>query len=138
MNCIFMYYDVTNKIYYYRICVWLCNMRGISRDDSSLFIRSRRNLPTFPCLTQSIFQIQMSEHQGFRISWSGEKSSTELFANMIHITEGICTPFSIRQFHLLGLLPPVDSHPRVLDNASGSGRQAEASLSSVCRCRQGN
>lgn len=67
----------------------------------------------------------MSQHQGFRISWSGEKSSTGLFANIIHITEAICTPFSIRQFHLLGLLPPVDSHPRVLDNACGSGRQTE-------------
>jgi len=45
--------------------------------------------------------------------------------NVIQLTETVCTPFAIRQYHLLGLLPPVDTHPRVLDNASGSGRQAE-------------
>jgi SAM-dependent methyltransferase len=67
----------------------------------------------------------MSAEQGFRISWAGETSASGNFANVIHITETICTPFAVRQFQLLGLLPPVDTHPRVLDNACGSGRQAE-------------
>ena len=67
----------------------------------------------------------MSQHQGFRISWAGEKSSGGDFASVIHITETICTPFAVRQFQLLGLLPPVDTHPRILDNACGSGRQTE-------------
>jgi trans-aconitate methyltransferase len=66
----------------------------------------------------------MSEHEGFRFSWSGESSSDSL-ASIIHITEVICTPFAVRQFNLIGLLPPLDSHPRVLDNACGSGRQTE-------------
>src|SRR2546423_11215590 len=63
----------------------------------------------------------MSE-EGFRIS---QTSMERDFANVIHFTESIGTPFALRQFHLLGLLPPVDGHPRVLDNACGSGRQAE-------------
>jgi SAM-dependent methyltransferase len=67
----------------------------------------------------------MSAEHGFRISWAGETSASGNFANVIHITETICTPFAVRQFQLLGLLPPVETHPRVLDNACGSGRQAE-------------
>lgn len=67
----------------------------------------------------------MSAKEGFRISWGGQASAGGDFANVIHITETICTPFAVRQFQLLGLLPPVDTHPRVLDNACGSGRQAE-------------
>jgi trans-aconitate methyltransferase len=68
----------------------------------------------------------MPEHQGYRISWSSQTSSKESLASIIHITETICTPFAVRQFHLLGLLPPNDSHPRVLDNACGSGCQTES------------
>jgi SAM-dependent methyltransferase len=67
----------------------------------------------------------MHERKGYRISWAGQTSSTGDFANVIHVTENICTPFALRQFQLLGLLPPVDTHPRILDNACGSGRQAE-------------
>jgi SAM-dependent methyltransferase len=67
----------------------------------------------------------MSEHQGFRISWSDQTSSSENLSSIIFITETICTPFAVRQFHLIGLLPPKDGHPRVLDNACGSGRQTE-------------
>ena len=68
----------------------------------------------------------MPEHQGFRISWSSQTSSSSELASIVYITETICTPFAERQFHLLDLLPPNNSHPRVLDNASGSGRQTEA------------
>jgi ubiquinone/menaquinone biosynthesis C-methylase UbiE len=67
----------------------------------------------------------MSEHQGFRIAWAEETSPTGGLAQIIQVTEAICTPFAVRQFHLLNLLPPKDSHPRVLDNACGSGRQTE-------------
>lgn len=67
----------------------------------------------------------MSAQQGFRISWASESSASGNFANVIKMTETVCTPFAIRQYQLLGLLPPVDTHPRVLDNACGSGRQAE-------------
>jgi len=62
--------------------------------------------------------------EGFRISWAGHDDPAA-FANIIQLTETVCTPFAIRQFHLLGLLPPTDTHPRILDNACGSGRQAE-------------
>ena len=65
----------------------------------------------------------MPEYQGIRIPWS--ESSGTAFTNIVHITETICTPFATRQFQLLGLLPAVDGHPRVLDNACGSGRQTE-------------
>jgi|SRR5579859_5450668 len=68
----------------------------------------------------------MSAEEGFRVCWSTQSTTSEGFANILHITETICTPFAIKQFSLLGLLPPNDSHPRVLDNACGSGRQAEA------------
>jgi SAM-dependent methyltransferase len=63
-------------------------------------------------------------HGGFRIAWDSSDDASS-FANVIQLTEIVCTPFALRQFQLLGLLPPVDTHPRVLDNASGSGRQAE-------------
>jgi trans-aconitate methyltransferase len=61
----------------------------------------------------------------FKIDWKNQKTGSSAFANIVCVTEAICTPFTIRQFELLGLLPPVDSHPRVLDNACGSGRQTE-------------
>ena len=66
----------------------------------------------------------MAAH-GYRISWAGQSSKDGDFANVIQIIENICTPFAIHQFHLLGLLPPMDTHPRVLDNACGSGRQVQ-------------
>ena len=67
----------------------------------------------------------MSKDQGFRLSWDTQGSADGSLQSVIHLTETICTPFSLRQFDLLGLLPPIDSHPRVLDNACGSGRQTE-------------
>jgi SAM-dependent methyltransferase len=67
----------------------------------------------------------MLTKQGFRLSWDAQNSADGSLQSVIHVTETICTPFSLRQFDLLGLLPPIDSHPRVLDNACGSGRQTE-------------
>jgi len=72
----------------------------------------------------------MSEHpgqQGFRIAWSeaGKKSDKGDFEAVLPVIEAVCTPFAVRQFHFLGLIPAIDSHPRVLDNACGTGRQAE-------------
>jgi len=67
----------------------------------------------------------MSTNQGFRLSWDTHSSADGSLQSVISLTETICTPFSLRQFELLGLTPPVDSHPRVLDNACGSGRPAE-------------
>ena len=67
----------------------------------------------------------MTAQQGFRISWAGQTSAEGDFAHAIQMFETICTPFTVRQYQLLGLLPPVDTHPRVLDNACGSGRQAQ-------------
>src|SRR5271169_3358011 len=67
----------------------------------------------------------MSTGQSFRLSWDTQSSADGSFQSVIQVTETICTPFSLRQFELLGLLPPIDSHPCVLDNACGSGRQTE-------------
>jgi len=67
----------------------------------------------------------MAQHaEWHRYVWN-EPMTPESFASITHITETICSPFAIRQFREIGLLPPVDSHPRVLDNACGSGRQTE-------------
>jgi SAM-dependent methyltransferase len=67
----------------------------------------------------------MSTGQSFRLSWDTQNAADGSLQSIIHVTETICTPFSLRQFEFLGLLPPIDSHPRVLDNACGSGRQTE-------------
>jgi SAM-dependent methyltransferase len=61
----------------------------------------------------------------YHVAWEAQKPGSESLANLVYITEAICTPFSLRQFERIGLLPPIDSHPRVLDNACGSGRQTE-------------
>ena len=87
----------------------------------TLLLFQHSPIPDFQFLTIAT----MSEHQGFRVSWSTETASSETLAGVIYITETICTPFAVRQYQLLGLLPPIDGHPRVLDNACGSGRQAE-------------
>jgi len=67
----------------------------------------------------------MSKDQSLRLSWDTQSCADGSLQSVVHLTETICTPFSLRQFDLLGLLPPIDSHPRVLDNACGSGRQTE-------------
>jgi SAM-dependent methyltransferase len=61
----------------------------------------------------------------YHIDWENQKPDSAALSTITHVTETICTPFAVRQFQLLGLLPPVDSHPRVLDNACGSGRPTE-------------
>ena len=76
----------------------------------------------------SLSIVGMSEqHAGFRISWpaAGDAVSKADFETFLRVIESICTPFAIRQLHLLGLLPPLDSHPRVLDNACGNGGATE-------------
>ena len=67
----------------------------------------------------------MSRDQGLRLSWGTQSSADDSLQRVIQVIETVCTPFAIRQFHVLELLPPDDAHPRVLDNACGSGRSTQ-------------